>query len=45
MINSAKYVDATWRYARVDGVGHWLALEAPDAVADLAIDWLNIPAS
>ena len=38
MIGSAKYVDAPWRYARLEGVGHWLPLEAPDAVADLAIE-------
>ena len=41
MIGSAKYVDAPWRYARLEGVGHWLPLEAPDAVADLAIEWLD----
>jgi pimeloyl-ACP methyl ester carboxylesterase len=41
MINSGNYVDAAWRYARLDGVGHWLALEAPDAVGDLATDWFD----
>jgi len=45
MVNSSRYMDAPWRYARLDGVGHWLALEAPDAVADLAIDWLDGPTS
>jgi hypothetical protein len=41
IINSARYMDACWRYARVNRPGHWLPLVAPDAVADLAIDWLD----
>jgi len=43
MIKSAKYMDAAWRYARLDGAGHWLALEQPESVADLAIGWLDEP--
>lgn len=39
MVNSAKYMDAPWRYTRLEGLGHWLPLEAPDAVADIAIEW------
>ena len=32
MTNSAKYVTGEWRYERVEGPGHWMQLEAPDAV-------------
>ena len=30
-----------WRYERVEGVGHWLRLEAPDQVNALLIDFLG----
>ena len=39
--NSEKYMDADWRYERLDGVGHWIPLEAPDALADLTLEWLD----
>lgn len=40
MVNSGRYVDAEWRYARLEGPGHWAQLEAPERVADLALEWL-----
>lgn len=43
MVNSANYMDAPWRYIRLDGRGHWPLLEAPDAVADAAIEWWTGP--
>ena len=39
--DSEKYMDADWRYERLDGVGHWIPLEAPDALADLTLEWLD----
>ena len=30
----------TWRYERIDGPGHWMQLEAPDAVNELLLDFL-----
>ena len=45
MVNSSRYVDAPWRYAQLEGLGHWLALEAADTVADRVIEWLDGPAS
>lgn len=41
MTNSAKHMDAGWRYERLDGLGHWVPLEAPDVLADLTLDWID----
>ncbi len=30
-----------WRYARMDGVGHWMTLEAPERVTPLLIEYLG----
>jgi pimeloyl-ACP methyl ester carboxylesterase len=43
MVNSSEGVAGPWRYERVDGVGHWLQLEAPDAVNRLLVDFLAGP--
>jgi pimeloyl-ACP methyl ester carboxylesterase len=40
MTGSSAYVDGPWRYERLDGPGHWVTLEAPDAVNDLLLDFL-----
>jgi pimeloyl-ACP methyl ester carboxylesterase len=40
MKDSGQYVDGPWRYERIDGPGHWMQLEAPDAVNALLIDFL-----
>jgi pimeloyl-ACP methyl ester carboxylesterase len=40
MTGSATYVTGPWRYERVDGVAHWLPLDAPDTVNELLIDFL-----
>ncbi|GGQ00606.1 alpha/beta fold hydrolase [Streptomyces roseolilacinus] len=32
MTGTEKYVAGSWRYERVEGVGHWLQLEAPERV-------------
>ena len=34
-------MDADWRYERLDGVGHWIPIEAPDVLADLTLEWLD----
>lgn len=43
MKDSVKYVDADWRYERVEGVGHWLPLEAPREVSRLILDFIGEP--
>ncbi len=40
MTASADYVQGPWRYERLDGPGHWLQLEAPEAVSRLLTDFL-----
>jgi len=40
MTGSAKYVSGPWRYERLEGPGHWMQLEAPDAVNKLLLDFL-----
>jgi len=41
MTGSATHVAAPWRYERLDGPGHWLQLEAPEAVSSLLVDFLH----
>ena len=43
MTGSAGYVSGPWRYERLDGPGHWLQLEAPDALNALLLDFLPNP--
>jgi pimeloyl-ACP methyl ester carboxylesterase len=40
MTESAQNVAGPWRYARLEGPGHWMQLEAPDEVSRLLIDFL-----
>jgi pimeloyl-ACP methyl ester carboxylesterase len=40
MVSSGDHVDGPWRYERLDGPGHWMQLEVPDAVNALLIDFL-----
>jgi pimeloyl-ACP methyl ester carboxylesterase len=38
---SGSYVPDDYRYVRVDGAGHFLTEEAPNAVNRILIDWLD----
>ena len=40
MTGSAAYVTGPWRYEKVDGVAHWMQLEAPDKINALLLDFL-----
>ncbi|MFI5036709.1 MAG: alpha/beta fold hydrolase [Acidimicrobiales bacterium] len=40
MTRSASQVAGPWRYERLEGPGHWMQLEAPDAVNELLLDFL-----
>ena len=40
VMGTATLVTASWRYERLDGVGHWMQLEAPERVNELLLDFL-----
>jgi pimeloyl-ACP methyl ester carboxylesterase len=40
MTASSKFCGGSFRYERLDGPGHWMQLEAPDAVNRLLLDFL-----
>lgn len=41
MTGSARFVQGPWRYERVEGAGHWIALDAPDRVTELLLGFLG----
>jgi pimeloyl-ACP methyl ester carboxylesterase len=41
MSGSEEYVVGSFRYERIDGVGHWMQLEAPEEVNSLLLDFLS----
>ncbi len=38
MAGSADFIDAPWRYERLDGVGHWIQCETTEPVARLMLE-------
>ncbi len=40
MVASQKFVTGEWRYERIDDVGHWIPVEAPDSLNELLLDFL-----
>jgi len=40
MVNSREHVAGDWQYIRLDGPGHWMTLDAPEAVNELLIRYL-----
>jgi pimeloyl-ACP methyl ester carboxylesterase len=43
MTASAEFVKGTWRYERLDGIGHWIPLDAPERLTELLLDFLPAP--
>lgn len=41
MTGSAQHCAAGFRYERLDGVGHWIPLSAPDALNELLLDFFG----
>lgn len=41
MVATEQFVGGPWRYERIDGVGHWIPLEAPDRLNALLLDFLE----
>lgn len=42
MIRSAAYVDAPWRYERMEDISHWVPVDAPDKLSELIIKFLDV---
>lgn len=40
MLASADHVKGRWRYERIEGVGHWIPLDAPELLTGLLVDHL-----
>jgi pimeloyl-ACP methyl ester carboxylesterase len=43
MSGSSAYVAGPWRYERIEGIGHWMQLDAPAALNALLLDFLPTP--
>lgn len=41
MLASEQHVTGGWRYERLEGIGHWIPLEAPDELNRLLLDFLR----
>ncbi|MET0188487.1 MAG: alpha/beta hydrolase [Pseudonocardia sediminis] len=41
MTGSAAFVDGGFTYERIDGVGHWIPVEAPERTTELLLDFLG----
>ena len=41
MSHSEKYIDASWQFQRIEGVGHWVPYESPSQLAELAEKWFD----
>ena len=41
MRRSGAFVAAPFEYVRLDGLGHWLQLEAPERVTPVLLGWLD----
>lgn len=41
MMGSFAYMDAPWRYERVEGASHWLMLDRPEAINSLLLDFFG----
>jgi pimeloyl-ACP methyl ester carboxylesterase len=43
MMTSAHYVDAPWRYQRIDNISHWIPLDVPRFLNKLLIEYFGHP--
>ena len=41
MTDSQQYVTGEWRYERLDGIGHWMPVAAPEQVNALLLEWIG----
>ncbi len=45
MVSSQRYVNAPWRYERIEGANHWIPLTAPGELNPLLLDYLSTTSS
>jgi pimeloyl-ACP methyl ester carboxylesterase len=43
MTTSVNYVDAPWRYERIENSSHWIPLDAPDRLNALLLEYFREP--
>jgi pimeloyl-ACP methyl ester carboxylesterase len=43
MTGSERFVTGPWRYERLDGVDHWVPVNAPERLSALLLDFLDTP--
>lgn len=41
MVDSAKYMDAEWKYLRIERSSHWIPLEQPELLTKHLLDWFS----
>jgi pimeloyl-ACP methyl ester carboxylesterase len=41
MVDSQRYVNAPWRYERIEGANHWMQLTAPEKLNPLLLEYLS----
>lgn len=41
MLGSGDYVEAEWRYERIDDASHWIPLDVPEQLNSLLLDWFQ----
>ena len=43
MTGTDQFMEAQWRYERIEGASHWMALDKPEEVTALMLDWFGQP--
>jgi pimeloyl-ACP methyl ester carboxylesterase len=41
MVSSSEFMDAEWRYERLEQGSHWVMLDQPEEINRLFLDWLT----
>jgi len=42
IIDSERYVTGEWKYVRVENAGHFIPVDAPEAVTELLLSWCSV---
>ena len=41
VVASEQFVEAPWRYERIEGASHWIPIDAPERLNRLLLEWLD----